>query len=184
MPPGGTLSATCWHDCLVVTEPIEGHTETMPFPGASGRKGAVGSEAPFLFVGCGVCSSAFSEASYSLILCRLQGHVKSRIAPLAWSIFSCCAAGSVSSACTRSESVITTAWRASLRGLSLGNVVIASAAMYLACRSTLIVSLLFGLVDSAALAASVASSSSLMPTICVGAEHSYVTESNVWLHRT
>jgi hypothetical protein len=50
--------------------------------------------------------------------------------------------------------------------------------MYLACRRTLIVSLLFGLVDRAALAASVASSSSLMLTICVGAEHSYVTDSN------
>src|SRR5262249_37872595 len=92
------------------------------------------------------------------------------------------AAGSVSSACTRSESVITTAWRASLRGLSLGNVVIASAAMYLACRSTLIASLLFGLVDRAALVACVAFSSSLMPTICVGEEHSYVTESNVRPH--
>src|SRR5262249_47291021 len=75
----------------------------------------------------------------------------------------------VSSACTRSESVLTTAWRASLRGLSLGNVVIASAPMYLACRSTLIVSLLFGLFDRTALAACVAFSSSLIPTICVGA---------------
>ena len=48
--------------------------------------------------------------------------------------------------------------------------------MYLACRSTLIISLLFGLVDRAALAASAAFSSSLIRTICVGAEHSYVTE--------
>jgi hypothetical protein len=37
-------------------------------------------------------------------------------------------------------------------------------------------------VDSTALAASVAFSSSLMLTICVGAEHSYVTEVNVWPH--
>jgi hypothetical protein len=118
-------------------------------------------------------SRAFSTAS--------KADTKFRIAPLACSIFSCCvAAGSVSSACTRSESVITTAWRASLRGLSLANVVIASAAMYLACRSTLIVSLLFGLVDRAAVAACVAFSSSLMPTICAGAEHSYVHRVKCW----
>src|SRR5262245_10442700 len=109
--------------------------------------------------GCHPSARRFSRAPCT----AFKADAKSRIAPLACSIFSCCvAAGSVSSACTRSESVITTAWRASLRGLWLGNVVIASAAKYLVCRRTLIVPLPFGLVDSAALAASVASSSSLM----------------------
>ena len=46
----------------------------------------------------------------------------------------------------RSGSVITTAWRASLRGLSLAKAVIASAATYLACRSTLIVALFVHLI--------------------------------------
>ena len=46
----------------------------------------------------------------------------------------------------RLGSVITTAWRASLRGLSLAKAVIASAATYLACRSTLIVALFVHLI--------------------------------------
>ena len=72
------------------------------------------------------------------------------------SIFSNCAVGAVSSACTTSESAITTAWRASLRGLSPGRVVIAKAATYLACRSILIVAWLFGLIaDSAAFEAEI-----------------------------
>jgi len=73
----------------------------------------------------GLLAAAFNPQRGVLVACvAFKSHTKLRIALLALSIFSCCAAGLVSSAWTRSESVTTTAWRASLRGLSLGNIVI------------------------------------------------------------
>src|SRR5262249_3175354 len=133
VPEVSAASLICWHSPAFARY-CSDRDNIKPLPvhlGYAKERPAIGESVASGFGGAAADGGGVNHPQRGVVVAILEfafkSHTKFRIAPLALSIFSCCRVGSVSSACTRSESVTTTAWRASLRGLSLGNVVIASA---------------------------------------------------------